>query len=112
MMSVTTRLSSGVVALLMVEGVEPLVQVNFRLHVRAMQDSGYTVRAIVLPANTDQAIMLATIAELNADDDVDAIMVLIPLPERVDVRAVLAAIDPAKEASTTRRPCTPRTRPG
>ena len=42
--------------------------------------------------------LLATLAALNADPDVDAILVQLPLPAHISPRAVLDAIDPAKDA--------------
>ncbi|MFC5365746.1 tetrahydrofolate dehydrogenase/cyclohydrolase catalytic domain-containing protein [Salinirubrum litoreum] len=39
-----------------------------------------------------------TIDDLNADDDVDGILVQMPVPEHVDKREVLRRIDPAKDA--------------
>jgi methylenetetrahydrofolate dehydrogenase (NADP+)/methenyltetrahydrofolate cyclohydrolase len=50
-----------------------------------------------LDASTPQADVLALIAELNADDEVDGILVQLPLPDAIDQDAVIAAIDPAKD---------------
>jgi len=50
-----------------------------------------------LDAATSQDELLAVVAELNADDDVDGILVQLPLPEQVDQDAAIAAIDPAKD---------------
>ena len=41
--------------------------------------------------------MLALVAELNARDDVDGILVQLPLPAHVDTKRVLEAVDPAKD---------------
>jgi methylenetetrahydrofolate dehydrogenase (NADP+)/methenyltetrahydrofolate cyclohydrolase len=41
--------------------------------------------------------LFETIDDLNADDDVDGILVQMPVPEHVDKRAVLEAIDPEKD---------------
>lgn len=41
--------------------------------------------------------MLALVAELNARDDVDGILVQLPLPPQVDTKRVLEAVDPAKD---------------
>jgi methylenetetrahydrofolate dehydrogenase (NADP+)/methenyltetrahydrofolate cyclohydrolase len=86
------------VALVMVTGDDPLVGVNFRLHRRLMEEVGFTVRGTVLPRDTSQEALAAVVREHNEDDDIDAVMVLIPLPEHLDIRAVLASIDPEKEA--------------
>jgi len=41
--------------------------------------------------------LFETVEELNADDDVDGILVQMPVPDHVDQRAVLRAIDPEKD---------------
>jgi methylenetetrahydrofolate dehydrogenase (NADP+) / methenyltetrahydrofolate cyclohydrolase len=46
---------------------------------------------------TPQDELLELVAELNADDTVDGILVQLPLPEQIDQDAVIAAIDPAKD---------------
>jgi methylenetetrahydrofolate dehydrogenase (NADP+) / methenyltetrahydrofolate cyclohydrolase len=51
-----------------------------------------------LPQNATQADVLATVAEFNADAEVDAFIVQLPLPEQVDEGAVLLAVDPDKDA--------------
>lgn len=50
-----------------------------------------------LPADTDQATLVALVEQLNADDAVDGILVQLPLPKHLDEQAVVAAIDPAKD---------------
>jgi methylenetetrahydrofolate dehydrogenase (NADP+)/methenyltetrahydrofolate cyclohydrolase len=41
--------------------------------------------------------LLALVAKLNARDDVDGILVQLPLPAQVDTKRVLEAVDPAKD---------------
>ncbi|HKR89423.1 MAG TPA: bifunctional methylenetetrahydrofolate dehydrogenase/methenyltetrahydrofolate cyclohydrolase FolD [Phenylobacterium sp.] len=50
-----------------------------------------------LGADTGQAELLALIGELNADPAIHGILVQLPLPEGLDERCVLAAIDPDKD---------------
>ena len=50
-----------------------------------------------LGASTEQDEVLALIAELNGDDEVDGILVQLPLPEQIDQDAVIAAIAPEKD---------------
>ncbi|WID98359.1 bifunctional methylenetetrahydrofolate dehydrogenase/methenyltetrahydrofolate cyclohydrolase FolD [Bosea vestrisii] len=50
-----------------------------------------------LPAETTQAELLAKLAELNADDGVDGILVQLPLPKHIDTGRIIDAIDPAKD---------------
>lgn len=55
-----------------------------------------------LPADTPEAELLSLVAELNADDRVDGILVQLPLPDQIDPDKVIDAIDPEKDASTLR----------
>lgn len=48
-------------------------------------------------APLDSAVLMAEIARLNADDDVDGFIVQLPLPRHIDEQAVIEAIDPAKD---------------
>ena len=50
-----------------------------------------------LPASVSQPELMQLIADLNANPDVDGILVQLPLPDGIDARQVLLAIDPAKD---------------
>src|SRR3954454_24876883 len=50
-----------------------------------------------LGADTPQDELLSLIADLNADDGVDGILVQLPLPDAIDQDAVVATIDPRKD---------------
>ncbi|MGH2965182.1 MAG: bifunctional methylenetetrahydrofolate dehydrogenase/methenyltetrahydrofolate cyclohydrolase FolD [Solirubrobacterales bacterium] len=50
-----------------------------------------------LDASTPERELLELVGALNGDDDVDGILVQLPLPEHIDQDAVIAAIDPAKD---------------
>ncbi|RDG35632.1 tetrahydrofolate dehydrogenase/cyclohydrolase catalytic domain-containing protein [Streptomyces corynorhini] len=86
------------VALLRVVHDDPMLPVNFRLHRKLFGEAGFQVRPYELAADTDWETLRSLIERLNADDDVDVILVLIPLPAQLDIRSVLATIAPAKEA--------------
>ncbi|HEU5111951.1 MAG TPA: bifunctional methylenetetrahydrofolate dehydrogenase/methenyltetrahydrofolate cyclohydrolase FolD [Acidimicrobiia bacterium] len=74
-----------------------------------------------LPADIPQDDLGAVIAELNADDAVDGILVQLPLPEGLDSERIVSSIDPAKDVDGLHpynlgllvlgrpglRPCTP-----
>jgi methylenetetrahydrofolate dehydrogenase (NADP+)/methenyltetrahydrofolate cyclohydrolase len=50
------------------------------------------------PVNTaSTAELLALIADLNRRDEIDGILVQLPLPPQVDAKKVLLAVDPAKD---------------
>ncbi len=50
-----------------------------------------------LPAETSQAELLKIVDELNTRDDVDGILVQLPLPKQIDENAVLQRINPEKD---------------
>ncbi len=50
-----------------------------------------------LDAETETAQLLELVGELNRDDDVDGILVQLPLPPQVDQDAIVSAIDAAKD---------------
>lgn len=50
-----------------------------------------------LPADTRQEELIALVQQLNADDNVDGILVQLPLPKHLDEQAVVDAISPDKD---------------
>nr|WP_243846848.1 bifunctional methylenetetrahydrofolate dehydrogenase/methenyltetrahydrofolate cyclohydrolase FolD [Sphingomonas japonica] len=50
-----------------------------------------------LPADIDEASLIALVERLNADAAVDGILVQLPLPGHIDAARVLLAIDPDKD---------------
>jgi methylenetetrahydrofolate dehydrogenase (NADP+)/methenyltetrahydrofolate cyclohydrolase len=50
-----------------------------------------------LPADTAEDDLLALVDRLNADENVDGILVQLPLPPQIDARAVIARISPDKD---------------
>src|SRR5262249_43301812 len=50
-----------------------------------------------LPPNVGAEELQALLVELNLDDDVDGILVQLPLPDHLDETAVLSAVDPVKD---------------
>jgi methylenetetrahydrofolate dehydrogenase (NADP+)/methenyltetrahydrofolate cyclohydrolase len=50
-----------------------------------------------LPGDTHQEALLALIEDLNADSEVDGILIQLPLPRDLDAMLVLDCIDPAKD---------------
>lgn len=64
---------------------------------RAATQLGLESRVEVLNETTTQAELLARVRELNADPEVDGILVQDPLPPHLDIRPLQEAIDPAKD---------------
>jgi len=50
-----------------------------------------------LPGDMSQDDLLAFIAELNADDSIDGLLVQLPLPDHIEEHTIIEAIDPAKD---------------
>lgn len=72
-------------------------QVYVRNKITACADTGIRSLEFRMPAETTQQQLLAKIAELNADESVDGILVQLPLPKQINADAVISAIDPAKD---------------
>jgi methylenetetrahydrofolate dehydrogenase (NADP+) / methenyltetrahydrofolate cyclohydrolase len=78
-------------------GDDPASDVYIRLKHRASTEAGIRSRDVRLPETALEDEVIATVAELNADDDVDGILVQLPLPAAIDDARVIAAIDPVKD---------------
>ena len=78
-------------------GDDPASGVYVRAKDRAATAAGIAAQTIRLPAATTEADLLGVIARLNADAGVDGILVQLPLPPQIRARAVIEAIDPAKD---------------
>jgi methylenetetrahydrofolate dehydrogenase (NADP+)/methenyltetrahydrofolate cyclohydrolase len=65
---------------------------------RACSRIGMDAVEHLLPASTTQDALLDLIADLNADDGIDGILVQLPLPESISPALIAEAVDPAKDA--------------
>jgi methylenetetrahydrofolate dehydrogenase (NADP+)/methenyltetrahydrofolate cyclohydrolase len=63
----------------------------------AAQSAGIETRDLRFPSSASEAEVLAAVVDLNADDDVDGILVQLPLPSQVDEVRVTHAVDPVKD---------------
>ena len=78
-------------------GDDPASHIYINLKQKAATAAGIEARDHRLPADTSEEDVLALIAELNADDSVDGLLVQLPLPGRIDENVVVEAIDPGKD---------------
>jgi len=78
-------------------GDDPASHIYIDLKQKAAQDAGMEARDLKLPADMSEEELLATIAELNADDSVDGLLVQLPLPGHIDENRVIEAIAPDKD---------------
>jgi methylenetetrahydrofolate dehydrogenase (NADP+)/methenyltetrahydrofolate cyclohydrolase len=78
-------------------GDDPASHIYINLKQKAATEVGIDPRDLKLPADTTQEELLATIADLNADDGVDGLLVQLPLPDHLDESRVIDAIAPGKD---------------
>lgn len=64
---------------------------------RAAEEVGINAQTLLYPASLAESDLLAIIDRLNEDDEVDGILVQLPLPDHIDEEKVILAIDPDKD---------------
>jgi methylenetetrahydrofolate dehydrogenase (NADP+)/methenyltetrahydrofolate cyclohydrolase len=96
-------------------------EIYVRNKVRICGEVGITSDLITRPETVTTAELLELVASLNARDEIDGILIQLPLPAHVDAKTVLDAILPAKDVDglhpvnagllqagrTALAPCTP-----
>ncbi|MGO9325345.1 MAG: bifunctional 5,10-methylenetetrahydrofolate dehydrogenase/5,10-methenyltetrahydrofolate cyclohydrolase [Terracidiphilus sp.] len=75
----------------------PASEIYVRSKVQACAELGLSSDLITPPDTVTTEEMLSLVAQLNARDDVDGILIQLPLPAQVDAKALLDAVDPAKD---------------
>jgi len=75
----------------------PASQIYVKSKVQACADLGLVSDLITPPETVTTKEMLELISGLNAREDIDGILVQLPLPKQVDPKVLLDAIDPAKD---------------
>ena len=88
-------ITPGLAAVLV--GEDPASQIYVRSKVKTCEALGLYSERIEWPAGTTTERLLGLVRDLNARDDIDGILVQLPLPPQVDSKVVLEAIDPAKD---------------
>src|SRR6202047_3640415 len=102
-------------------GHNPASEVYVRGKVKSSGEVGIYSEQHAPPETVSTEELLVLIADLNRRDEIDGILVQLPLPPQVDAKKVLMAVDPAKDVdgfhpinvgflSTQRHglvPCTP-----
>jgi len=78
-------------------GEDPASQVYVRNKTKACHEAGFRAFDHKLPATTSESDLLALVAKLNDDPEVDGILVQLPLPAGIDARRVLLAVHPRKD---------------
>jgi methylenetetrahydrofolate dehydrogenase (NADP+)/methenyltetrahydrofolate cyclohydrolase len=78
-------------------GQNPASEIYVRNKVKACQELGITSEKITPPESVTTGQLLEIIGELNRRQDVDGILVQLPLPKHVDSKRVLEAVAPEKD---------------
>jgi methylenetetrahydrofolate dehydrogenase (NADP+)/methenyltetrahydrofolate cyclohydrolase len=78
-------------------GENPSSEVYVRNKSKAVSECGMQAFDRKLPATTSEAELINLIAAFNSDEQVNGILVQLPLPKQIDTQKVIAAIDPTKD---------------
>jgi methylenetetrahydrofolate dehydrogenase (NADP+)/methenyltetrahydrofolate cyclohydrolase len=78
-------------------GENPASQIYVKSKIAACEQLGMTSWMHTPQASATTDYMLQLIDDLNRDDNVDGILIQLPLPPQVDSKRVLEAVDPAKD---------------
>ena len=103
-------------------GDNPASEIYVRNKVKTCQSLGLYSEKIELPKETTTDQLLSLVADLNRREEIDGILVQLPLPPQVDSKRVLEAVLPAKDVDGLHpvnvgrlvsgrpglQPCTPR----
>ncbi len=102
-------------------GTNPASQVYVTNKVKTCQELGIYSEKHELPETTTTEQLLDLVSRLNAREEIDGILIQLPLPQHIEARRVLDAVDPAKDVDgfhpmnvgrlvrnqETLEPCTP-----
>ncbi|MBQ6183976.1 MAG: bifunctional methylenetetrahydrofolate dehydrogenase/methenyltetrahydrofolate cyclohydrolase FolD [Clostridia bacterium] len=79
-------------------GNDPASAVYVRNKMKACAEVGMLSEQVILPADTSEETLLDAINKFNCDENVDGILVQLPLPRHIDAQKVTKAILPSKDA--------------
>lgn len=75
----------------------PASEIYVRGKVKACEEVGIYSEKLTPPETATTEELLQIVEDLNRRDDIDGILVQLPLPKQVDSKKVLLAVDPAKD---------------
>jgi methylenetetrahydrofolate dehydrogenase (NADP+)/methenyltetrahydrofolate cyclohydrolase len=78
-------------------GNNPASEIYVRGKVKSCEELGIHSEKLTPPSDVSTQELLDLVHELNRRDEIDGILVQLPLPEHVDSKKVLMAVDPAKD---------------
>jgi len=91
----TLGIRPGLAAVLV--GENPASQLYVKSKIAACEQLGIASWLHTPPAGVSTDYMLQLVRDLNADDNVDGILIQLPLPSQIDSKRVLESVDPAKD---------------
>lgn len=78
-------------------GHDPASELYVSLKKEAAKKVGIEFHEYLMPENTNQAEVLKVLNFLNQDQEIDAILVQLPLPKHLDTDLIIKALDPNKD---------------
>jgi methylenetetrahydrofolate dehydrogenase (NADP+) / methenyltetrahydrofolate cyclohydrolase len=81
----------------MLVGHNPASEIYVRGKVKACEEVGVYSEKLTPPESATTGELLALIEDLNRREEIDGLLVQLPLPAHVDAKKVLLAVDPAKD---------------
>lgn len=84
-------------ALIMIEGDDPMAKINFRLHTSLAEALQLNVNEVILPLGTTEEEVIEVIHRFNQDENIHSILVLMPVPKEMKIQNIINAIHPDKE---------------
>jgi len=91
------RVLGGVGLATVLVGDDAASDIYIRRKHEAAEAAGFRTLDLRLPATTGEGELVERVAELNDDDEVDALLVQLPLPDGIDEEHVIRAVDPTKD---------------
>lgn len=67
------------------------------MKVKACQELGINSRIVSLPENASRQDLIGAVVELNMDEDIDGILIQLPLPVHLQDETILESISPEKD---------------
>jgi methylenetetrahydrofolate dehydrogenase (NADP+) / methenyltetrahydrofolate cyclohydrolase len=89
------RVRPGLAAVLV--GENPASQLYVKSKIAACEEIGLASALITPPVTVTTLDLLAVVEDLNRDNNVDGILIQLPLPPQVDTKRILEAVDPSKD---------------
>jgi methylenetetrahydrofolate dehydrogenase (NADP+)/methenyltetrahydrofolate cyclohydrolase len=78
-------------------GEDPASEIYIGLKQKAANEVGIHPRDVRLSSQTTEEELLAEVAQLNADEAIDGLLVQLPLPDQIDEARIIRAIEPVKD---------------